>query len=895
MRTPLKALGLLLCVWALQSPAQAQTAPDVSPVLKKMLGGLPIEGLRDDVQGMVGALKTSACGGGLKGCYFTKSGPLQLYFFTGSAAQQTLMLVVDKKVAMPRLLGDKVQKVMGETSLSSPIIAISTTDFSLDAIKMPPSLQKVVRDSYFNVSSLSFAAGVQMMARADLGGAIKLQMEFMGIKSDQMTMRAAVVMPIPTDLASGAGAGAGLAMALQEGETMKKSGADAIAPKAFVEFQFAPNAVLNLTTPQMTLTDATLFIDNELMFGYRGNASFKGAENKKIITHFQTRLTPLAAIDFLDFQIYMSTPAKFTMEDAAHVMFAMATPDPRLSSYGGGFIRNIESFKNQLLLAAKPLSVFQLNNPNPAEYQFGNSAKPFPTDKNDTFNIIVAGPLVADGPLLHAVGNVKILGQKMGWIDATAGLSGLKGMAGEAMVIKLGPLGKVSVKMIATVAVDKGQQLVNLMGNLDGQKIAVTLNGSTMGVEVSASCVNPFEIKASLAIKADTDIAEVFAGQGGANVDPSKIGGCFGKELEAAYRKIAGEYSKLGGYSASLANAELKKISDAAEAAAKQAAAAARETYDDAKDKARNLASSSSSAANKAFNDAGNAFKKIGSKKKHKKGPDPKFAATVFDWDYYYDHAQDVVKAGVDLSTHWRDSGFNEGRQGSPEFNVGYYRNRYPDVQVLCGKGDRSCVLQHWLDLGLDQGRQGSADFSVASYLNRYPDLQKAFGKDNYSDAMEHWLTSDGSRDGRPDTAYSGPVAGPTVAGGGGGTAWSDAAAGCRHTMAVFAVQAGKTVQGLQFWYHGLGWAPAHGQLGNNYTQVFLDDGDYVDEVIYRAGRTLDSITFLTKAGKTYGPYGGTGGTEGRYYPTKGEKLGCMAGRAGSSIDQLTFSSTGPR
>jgi hypothetical protein len=215
----------------------------------------------------------------------------------------------------------------------------------------------------------------------------------------------------------------------------------------------------------------------------------------------------------------------------------------------------------------------------------------------------------------------------------------------------------------------------------------------------------------------------------------------------------------------------------------------------------------------------------------------------------------------------------------------------------LCGNGDWSCVLQHWLDIGLDQGRQGSADFSVASYLNRYGDLQNAFGKDNYSDAMEHWLTSDGSRDGHPDSAYSGPVAGPTRVGGGGGTAWSDAGAGCRQTatIAVFNVQAGKTVQGLQFWYHETGWAPAHGQLGNNATQVFLDDGDYVDEVIYRAGSSLDSITFLTKSGKTYGPYGGTGGTEGRYYPTKGEKLGCMAGRAGSAIDQLTFSSTGPR
>ena len=37
------------------------------------------------------------------------------------------------------------------------------------------------------------------------------------------------------------------------------------------------------------------------------------------------------------------------------------------------------------------------------------------------------------------------------------------------------------------------------------------------------------------------------------------------------------------------------------------------------------------------------------------------------------------------------------------------------------------------------------------------------------------------------------------------------------------------------------------------------------------------------------------GGSPGTYNVTPGEKLGCVAGRSGSSIDQLTFSSTGPR
>lgn len=919
-RTLFKAGSLLLLASALQSPAQAQGAAEVSPVLKKMLGGLPIEGLRDDVQGMVGALKQSACGGGLTGCYVTRSGPLQLYFFTSSPAQQTLLLVVDKKVAMPRLLGTKVQKVMGETSLSSPIIAISTTDFSLDTIKMPPSLQKVVRDSYFNVSSLSFAAGVQMAARANLGGAIKLTMESLGVKADQMMMRAAVVMPIPTDLASAAGAGAGLASALQEGETMKKAGASAAAPQGFVEFQFGPSAVLNLILPKMTLTAATFFLDNELVFGYRGNASFTGAENRKIITHFQTPLTPEGAIDFLDFQFYMATPAKFTMEDAAHVMFAMATPDSRLAKYGGGFINSIDSFKNPLLLAAMPLSVFQLTNPNPTEYQFGNSAKPFPTDKSGNFNLIVTGPLAQDGPLLHAAGNVKILGQKMGWLDATAGRSGLKGNVGESIVIKLGPLGKLSVKMVATVAIDKGQQLVNLTGNLDGQKISVSLNGSTMGVKVSASCINPFEIKASLTIKADTDIADVFAGQAGANVDPSKIGGCLGKELEAAYNKIAGAYSQLSGYSAKLANEELTKL-------ANSAAAEARKDFNKTKDAARDVASKSTSVATNTFNDAGNAFKKLGKKKKHRKGPDPKFAGSVFDWDYYYDNHADMQKPGVDLTAHWKNSGFAEGRRGSLEFSASYYLNRYADVASACPGNNLPCALQHWLDHGIEMGRQGSPDFNVVSYMNRYGDVPRTLAPEDDPDALEHWLTSgfDAGRDGRPASTATGPFSPPTRAGGGGGGPWNDAAQ-CQNLHVIgFRVSSGDRVDGVQFLYSNNQWGAVHGSMKSDSANVTLPAGQFIERINYRSGASMDAVGFLvntgmpaTKAKKSkfgvpvpsmpeiagpdpsihyeaYGMYGGGGGTYATYTVTPGERLACMTGRSGQEVDQLIFSSTGQR
>ena len=920
----LNASFTLLSALSLHSPVQAQDAPEITPSLKKLLGGLPVDGIKDELQGMVKTLRKTTCGNNLTGCYMTQSGPLQLYFFTSGTSQQTLLLVVDKSMKMPRLLGEKAQKVMGETSLSSPIISISTTDYALDNIRMPPALQKVVRENYFNVNSLAFSSGVQVAARASLGGPIKLAMQSMGVDTSQLMMRAAVVMPIPSDLAGGAGAGAGAADAVAHGDTMKKAGADALKPEAFVELQFAPKATLDLKLPKVTLTDATFFLNNALTFGYKGNAAFPGAESKKVIMQFQTPLDPAGAMDLLDFSFRMATPASFTMEDAAHMMVAMATPDNRLAKYGGGFIRNIDTFKGPLLAMTKPLSVVQLRNPEPpTPYVFGDSTKPFPED-DKYFNFALLGPLADGGPLLKAAGDVKILGQKMGWLFAEAGRSGLKGDVGEQITLKLGPLGQVKFKMQATMAVNASKQDINLLGNFAGQKVEVGMSGSTMKVEVSASCVNPFEIKTSLEIKPTTDIAEVFEGQGGVNVDPSKIGGCIGKELEAAYKKISGEFSHLGGYTAKAANEELTKIGNAA-------ADVARKEYENTKDAARNVANKTSNAATSAFNDAGNAFKKLGKKKKHKKGPDPKFAGSVFDWDYYYDNNPDMQKPGVDLTSHWKNSGFAQGRRGSLEFSASYYLNRYPDVASACPNNNLQCALQHWLDYGIEMGRQGSADFSVVSYMNRYPDVPRTLAPEHDPDALEHWLTSgsDAGRDGRPASTATGPFSAPTRAGGGGGGPWNDAAQ-CQNLHVIgFRVSSGDRVDGVQFLYSNNQWGEVHGKMKNYSANVTLPAGQFIERVNFRSGASMDAVGFMVNTGMpatkaksskpkfggmpsmpvipeipgpdpaikydTYGMYGGDGGTYATYTVTPGEKLACMSGRSGEAVDQLIFSSTGQR
>lgn len=899
------ASGLLLSL-----PAHAQDTPAISPVLKRMLGGLPIAGIQQEVQGMLGALKKTSCGSKLTNCHMAQSGPLQMYVFSSNQAQQTLLLVIDQTIAMPKLLGDKLQKVLGDTSLSAPIISISTTDFELDSAQMPPPLQQVVRNSYFNVNTLTFSSGVQIAARANLGGVFKLSLQSMGVTASQMTMRAAVVMPIPTDLMGGAGMAAGVANAVQEGETMKKAGADALKPEAFVELQFGPNSRIDLSMPQATLTDATFFINNALTFGYKGNATFKGAEDKKVIIQFKTPLNPAGGMDLLDFEFLMATPASFTLEDAAHMMVGMAAPDARLTRYGGGFIRDIEALKNPLLAMVKPLSTVQLQNPQPpAAYKFGDSRQPFP-DNIKYFNFALLGPSADGGPLMKAVGEVTILGQRMGWLSAQADKTGFNGNLGRQMRLKIGPLGTVQFKMDGRMVVNPRLQSIDLAGNFQGQPIKVSLRGDylqiagqpvpigmtggKLSIEVSPTCANPFKIDTQVEIQANTDLAKVFESQGGVNVDPSKINGCANQALEAAYKKIAGEYKNLGGYSAAEANVALKKITDGAAAEARRV-----------KDAARDVASKTSSSANQAFNDAGNAFKSIGKKKKHKKGPDPKFAASVFDWDFYYDAAPDVVQKKLDLATHWKDLGFAAGRQGSPEFQVGFYWSRYLDVQRLCQASDRACTLQHWLDYGVQQGRQGSPDVSIFSYLARYGNLQNEFGKDNYEDAMEHWL-NEGSVQGlnsRPGKTANGPLAGSQRVGGGGGSDWSDIDACLGQQVIGFRVVARRVIDGVQFLYPPTkmgplqltGWAPKQGSRADPTAEVRLAPGDYIVQVDYRGGDQIDSLSFKTQQGKTYGPYGGTGGTPGSYKVTSGEALGCMTGRAGSAIDQLTFSSTGLR
>jgi hypothetical protein len=83
---------------------------------------------------------------------------------------------------------------------------------------------------------------------------------------------------------TGTGAGLGLGAAMRAGDSFTKAAGDALKPEAFVAFQLAPNESLHLAMPKVTVSNATLFLNNELVFGYKGNAVFAGTSKKTPLT-----------------------------------------------------------------------------------------------------------------------------------------------------------------------------------------------------------------------------------------------------------------------------------------------------------------------------------------------------------------------------------------------------------------------------------------------------------------------------------------------------------------------------------------------------------------------------------------------------------------------------------
>jgi len=861
----LTVVFVFLTVLTTHTPAQATTVV-VNPKLKDATAQIPIAGIKAAVKQLYDSLQPIPNSNMLEAKKtFPMSGlgnvPLQLYVF-GASARQTALLVVNRTITLPQVIPKGLQKRLAGTTLTDPIFSMSTIDNTLTRSKMPDDLKRIVQNSYFNVGTLEFPSGIQLMGKASIKGLVgKAIKAGMGVPVQNFILRVGVTLPIPADARSGAG----FLLA------MPKSPKD--VPEGQIEFQLAPGKTIKPKFSNKTLSDATISFNTSYVLGYKGNVITAGG--KKIVTFFETPINPAGALDMLEFQLGLAAPT-ITLEDIAIMSMSRMTSTVPGQRY---MLKGVDKYMSSLKLALKPLSVFQIRNPmGVPDYRFGDSNHPFPP--LSAFNILALGPLASvddtKGPLLKVFGKARVLGQQVGSMDVYMDEKGLHGIASAGLSLKLGPLKRQSISMTATAEITDKTQTIGMHGAGFGRVLDASMDSTHLSISSPATCATPFSLSQKIAIQTNLNLSTLLNSLPGVNVDPAQIAGCYGEDLQKALKWITTTGRSLGGYSARSAQAAIDKA------------------YNDAKNAARDVANKSSKAANKALKSAGNAFR--GKRHRHHNKPNPRFASSVFDWDYYYDHNPDLVKAGVDLATHWNDHGFNEGRRGSLEFSVPYYRNHYLDIPPSCSN---QCALDHWLNQGINQGRQGSPDFSVKAYILRYPDLGQNLGEDNYPAALDHWINGGNKNEhriGRPDSTSSKAVAGPQVAGGGGGSHWTELNTCKGQYVNGFRLFRGGSIDMIQFRYVNSGWAPQHGYQNPNRrfdNETILPAGEYFVRVEYASAGRVDKLKFTTNRGHVFGPYGG-GNINGTYNVTPGEKLGCMSGRAGSSIDQLIFTSTGP-
>ena len=70
-----------------------------------------------------------------------------------------------------------------------------------------------------------------------------------------------------------------------------------------------------------------------------------------------------------------------------------------------------------------------------------------------------------------------------------------------------------------------------------------------------------------------------------------------------------------------------------------------------------------------------------------------------------------------------------KGIDFTPVFDVEYYYNSNPDLQVSIGKKDNE-LFQHFISSGMREGRAGSPYFDVNVYIQQNPDLYKQYGNE---------------------------------------------------------------------------------------------------------------------------------------------------------------------
>ena len=80
-------------------------------------------------------------------------------------------------------------------------------------------------------------------------------------------------------------------------------------------------------------------------------------------------------------------------------------------------------------------------------------------------------------------------------------------------------------------------------------------------------------------------------------------------------------------------------------------------------------------------------------------------------------------------------------------FDVNYYYNTYPDLQVAFGN-DEKALFDHFVRCGMKEGRNGNATFNVKAYMKNNLDLVGVLKADDLTDYYAHYVNA-GKEEGR--------------------------------------------------------------------------------------------------------------------------------------------------
>jgi len=118
---------------------------------------------------------------------------------------------------------------------------------------------------------------------------------------------------------------------------------------------------------------------------------------------------------------------------------------------------------------------------------------------------------------------------------------------------------------------------------------------------------------------------------------------------------------------------------------------------------------------------------------------------------------------------------------------------------------------------------------------------------------------------------------------------------GKRLLLVEVTVASGAAVDSITVKY-GNGDVLKHGGDGGDKKTLFLASGEYINQVVVRAGKTVQCLTFKTNKGRTLGPCGGKGGLllgkcgeETTLNAPDGCALVSLKGRAGDYLDAIAF------